>query len=101
MITSYGGERGEQDSVAGRGDEQEGQEVAGPVPRKAPIGPVMPTAAVLAQAQKATADLALQVGVPLMASGAGSSSPLLLGRHSLINAYTVVACSCHARCRQS
>lgn len=60
VITSYGGERGEQDSVAGRGDEQEGQEVAGPVPRKAPIGPVMPTAAVLAQAQKATADLALQ-----------------------------------------
>lgn len=65
VITSYGGridEGGEED----RGSEiaVEGEKSQGPAdtaPRRGPIGPAMPSAAVLAQAQQAAAEFALQV----------------------------------------
>lgn len=57
---AYGGEVVEQGSGAVEAVE-EGGETASPAPRRAPIGPAMPSHAVLMQAQQAAAEYAQQV----------------------------------------
>lgn len=57
---AYGGEVVEQGSGAVAAVEEEGQ-AAGPAPRRAPIGPAMPSHAMLMQAQQAAAEYAQQV----------------------------------------
>lgn len=61
VIASYGGGIGEQSGVAVDGAEK-GSQAVGPAPRKAPIGPAMPSPAMLAQAQQAAAQYILEVG---------------------------------------
>lgn len=60
VIASYGGGNGKHPRDAANGGEDETQ-VTGRTPRRAPIGPAMPSAAMLAQAQQAAAELAGQV----------------------------------------
>lgn len=57
---AYGGEVVEQGSGAAAAVEEGGQ-AAGPAPRRAPIGPAMPSHAMLMQAQQAAAEYAQQV----------------------------------------
>lgn len=57
---AYGGEVVEQGSGAVQAAE-EGSQPAGPAPRRAPIGPAMPSHAMLMQAQQAAAEYAEQV----------------------------------------
>lgn len=59
VIVAYGGEVVEQGSGAVAAVEEEGQ-AAGPAPRRAPIGPAMPSHAMLMQAQQAAAEYAQQ-----------------------------------------
>ena len=57
---AYGGEVAEQSSGAVNTTE-EGNQTTGPAPRRAPIGPAMPSHAMLMQAQRAAAEYAPQV----------------------------------------
>ncbi|CAM9248132.1 unnamed protein product [Laminaria digitata] len=59
LIVTYGGEVVEQGSGAVQAAE-EGSQPAGPAPRRAPIGPAMPSHAMLMQAQQAAAEYAEQ-----------------------------------------
>ncbi|CAM9512923.1 unnamed protein product [Scytosiphon promiscuus] len=62
VIAAYGGghsHESEDGADEGRGDTQKGQ-TNGAAPRKAPIGPAMPSAAMLAQAQQAALEYAQQ-----------------------------------------
>lgn len=58
MIAAYGGE---QSSHAQDSGEKEGSQDHGPTPRRAPIGPAMPSQAMLAQAQKAAIEYVQEV----------------------------------------
>lgn len=61
VIASYAGGTIEESGGAVDGGEK-GSEAIDPAPRKAPIGPAMPSPAMLAQAQQAAAQYLLQVG---------------------------------------
>lgn len=60
VIVAYGGKVVEQGSGTVEAVEEGGQP-AGPAPRRAPIGPAMPSHAMLMQAQQAAAEYAQQV----------------------------------------
>lgn len=57
MIAEYGGE---QSKAEDSGDDEAGEN-DGPAPRRAPIGPAMPSQAMLAQAQEAAKDFVQEV----------------------------------------
>lgn len=68
MIRFYGGRGNGEDKERKPGEEEEDEDeeaksTAGPARRRAPIGPAMPSADMLAQAQHAAAQLVLQVDV--------------------------------------
>lgn len=61
MIAAFGGE---QKTDADGSSEEDGDQGDGPAPRRAPIGPAMPSQAMLAQAQQAAREYVHQVRQP-------------------------------------